>query len=111
MLNLKQDRYKQIQNAILSAYPHPSDLNLFVSEQLGENLAAIAGDLPHEEAIAELVRWAIDRGKIDDLAAAISDSEPAWWEKIAGIFANDPAFDRAMEMGREYRQSLMMTRR
>ena len=33
------------------------------------------------------------------------DSKP-WTEKIAGIFANDPAFEKAMRLGREYRESL-----
>ncbi len=29
-----------------------------------------------------------------------------WWERIAGTFANDPVYDRAMELGRKYRRSL-----
>jgi hypothetical protein len=29
-----------------------------------------------------------------------------WWEKIAGTFADNPAYDEAMELGREYRESL-----
>ena len=33
------------------------------------------------------------------------DSRP-WTEKIAGAFANDPAFEEAMRLGREYRESL-----
>jgi len=28
-----------------------------------------------------------------------------WWEKIVGTFANNSAYDEAMELGREYRQS------
>ena len=28
-----------------------------------------------------------------------------WWEKIAGTFADDPLYDEAMRLGREYRQS------
>ena len=32
--------------------------------------------------------------------------EPRWWEKIAGTFADDPAYDEAMRLGREYRESL-----
>ena len=33
------------------------------------------------------------------------DSKP-WTEAIAGAFANDPAFDEAMRLGRKYRESL-----
>ena len=29
-----------------------------------------------------------------------------WWEKIAGTFANDEAYEEAMRLGREYRESL-----
>jgi hypothetical protein len=33
------------------------------------------------------------------------DKRP-WWEKVWGTFANDPAFEKAMQYGREYRESL-----
>ncbi len=29
-----------------------------------------------------------------------------WWEKIVGVFENDEDFDKAMQFGREYRESL-----
>jgi hypothetical protein len=29
-----------------------------------------------------------------------------WWEEILGSFANDPAYDEAMQLGRQYRESL-----
>jgi hypothetical protein len=35
-----------------------------------------------------------------------SQSEQPWWEKIVGVFADDPDFEAAVESGREYRQSL-----
>ncbi len=28
-----------------------------------------------------------------------------WWEKIIGTFANDPLYDEAMRLGREYREA------
>lgn len=28
-----------------------------------------------------------------------------WWEKIVGIYQNDPAFDEAERLGREWRES------
>lgn len=27
-----------------------------------------------------------------------------WWQQIAGTFADDPAFDEAMRLGRQYRE-------
>lgn len=40
-----------------------------------------------------------------------SASVTPWWEKISGTFANDPASDEAIELGRKYRQSLRPTNR
>jgi hypothetical protein len=28
-----------------------------------------------------------------------------WWEKIAGTFANDPIYEEAMRLGKEWRES------
>lgn len=28
-----------------------------------------------------------------------------WWEQISGVFADTPAFDAAMDLGRQYRES------
>jgi hypothetical protein len=33
-------------------------------------------------------------------------SETPWWEKIVGTFADDPAYEEAMQFGQQYRQSL-----
>jgi len=32
-----------------------------------------------------------------------------WWESILGTFAEDPVYDEAMRLGREYRESLRAT--
>jgi hypothetical protein len=32
-------------------------------------------------------------------------SKNRWWDKIAGSFAKDPAFDEAMRLGRKWRES------
>ncbi|WP_009633612.1 hypothetical protein [Synechocystis sp. PCC 7509] len=32
-------------------------------------------------------------------------SSKPWWEKIAGTFADNSAYDEAMQLGREYRES------
>ena len=32
-------------------------------------------------------------------------SSQPWWEKIAGTFSENPAYDEAMQLGREYRES------
>ena len=35
-----------------------------------------------------------------------SQSGLPWWEQIRGTFQDDPAYDEAMRLGREYRESL-----
>lgn len=32
-----------------------------------------------------------------------------WWEKVTGTFANSPDYDKAMQLGRAYRESLTNT--
>ena len=34
-----------------------------------------------------------------------SGKQHPWWEEIAGTFANDPAFEEAMRLGRKWRDS------
>ncbi|MCY7376859.1 MAG: hypothetical protein LH472_12940 [Pyrinomonadaceae bacterium] len=35
----------------------------------------------------------------------IEKKEEPWWKQIIGTFANDPAHEEAMRLGREYRLS------
>jgi hypothetical protein len=35
------------------------------------------------------------------------ETSTPWWEQIVGTFANDPIYDRAMRLGRQYRQSVL----
>ena len=42
------------------------------------------------------------RGRME----SAEQSGKPWWEQIAGSFANDPIYEEAMRLGREYRQSL-----
>jgi hypothetical protein len=32
-----------------------------------------------------------------------------WWEKIVGTFADNPAYEEAMRLGHEYRNSLRLS--
>jgi hypothetical protein len=32
-----------------------------------------------------------------------------WWEQIAGTFADSPDYDKAMQLGKKYRESLRKT--
>ena len=55
-----------------------------------------------EERLAALER------EVADLKRKLPPTEPVvkpWWEIMAGTFADDPAFEEAMELGRQYRKS------
>ena len=43
----------------------------------------------------------------DMIESGSSTGQPTlpWWEKIAGTFADDPMYDEAMRLGREYRDA------
>lgn len=42
-------------------------------------------------------------------SAPAKTQEKPWWQEILGSFANDPDYDEAMRLGREYRESLCPT--
>jgi hypothetical protein len=37
---------------------------------------------------------------------ATHDTQTPWWTEIVGTFADDPMYQEAVRLGREYRQSL-----
>jgi hypothetical protein len=56
-----------------------------------------------EERVAALeAEVARLRLKVEGAASQRRD----WWNEIAGTFANDPLYEEAMRLGREYRESL-----
>ena len=63
----------------------------------------------HEATITLESRVAILEAKVTQLQTkletAVPDTKP-WWEYVVGAFADDPAFEEAMRLGREYRESL-----
>lgn len=64
--------------------------------------------------IAELTRRieAIERdlAELRETLGVPKDDRP-WWRQMAGKYANDPHFEEAMRLGREYRESLRPTPR
>jgi hypothetical protein len=54
-------------------------------------------------------RVAVLEAKVEQLQRKLKASDPnakPWWEDVVGAFADDPAFEKAMRLGREYRESL-----
>jgi ribosomal protein L18E len=60
-------------------------------EQLEERVALL------EAEVARLKRL---------LLLQSDSSQSPWWRKIAGRFASSSAYDEAIQLGREYRESL-----
>lgn len=44
--------------------------------------------------------------RMKERANGAEDSDLPWWEKRWGMFDNVPDYDKAMELGRKYRESL-----
>jgi hypothetical protein len=61
-----------------------------VSEQLKERVAILEAEVARLKSKLEVV----------------SSPTIPWWEKIAGTFTDNSAYDEAMQLGREYRESL-----
>lgn len=40
------------------------------------------------------------RKKVEELS-----SDKPWWDRIAGTFEQDPVYEKAMKLGRQYRKS------
>jgi hypothetical protein len=53
-------------------------------------------------------RVALLEAEVARLKSKIGNQSPSqpWWEKITGAFADNPAYDEAMRLGQEYRESL-----
>jgi hypothetical protein len=55
----------------------------------------------HEQRILDLEKEVANlRDKFQKLAAT-----PPWWERIAVTFADDPIYEKAMKLGRDYRRA------
>ena len=69
---------------------------------MGRNITVIVGGMSMTKQIEE--RVAVLEAEVERLKSKLETGVP-WWERIAGAFANDPTYDVAMRLGREYRNS------
>jgi hypothetical protein len=69
-------RRKQLQQALLSAFPRTGDLTQLVRFGLDQNLEAIVGDGPLGQVVFALIDWAEAEGRLDDLLAEAGAERP-----------------------------------
>jgi len=56
-----------------------------------------------EARIAALER---EMRKVKAVLKTVSETQRPWWERLAGMFKDDPLFDAVVDAGQEYRRSL-----
>lgn len=44
--------------------------------------------------------------KLKQLLVTLLQREAPWWSSIAGSFEDDPTFEKAVQLGKEWRQSV-----
>jgi hypothetical protein len=62
--------------------------------------------MPAETLETRLSALEREMAQIKRLLQSKPGSAEPWWERIAGVFEDDPVFEQAMKLGRQYRQSL-----
>ena len=50
-------------------------------------------------------RLAALEAEVTELKKFVKKDEEPWWRKISGAFANDPVYEKAMKLGRKWRES------
>lgn len=75
-MRLSGPQYKQLLEALISAFPTPDDLQSMVMFGLGENLHAIASGGDLRSTIFDLIRWAESRGHTDKLIKGALEEKP-----------------------------------
>ncbi len=57
------------------------------------------------EVKQEIDNLKADIGLLKKKVERLENGELPWWKQIIGTFADDPAHEEAMRLGREYRQA------
>lgn len=61
-----------------------------------------------EERVAALE---VEVARLKQQIEALNKPSGPWWQEVCGTFEDDPMFEEAMKLGREYRESLRPKRR
>ena len=58
-----------------------------------------------EELLKRFAKLEMEVARLKAKVERMPAPDKPWWEKIAGTFANDPMYEEAMRLGREWRES------
>ncbi|AFY56877.1 hypothetical protein Riv7116_4456 [Rivularia sp. PCC 7116] len=75
-MGLAGSERKKLRQAIINAYPSKAKLKMMVSDELEENLDAIAGGENLNEIVFDLIDWAQSQGKLEELIGAAIKGNP-----------------------------------
>ena len=64
------------------------------------------GIMPAKELDERVAALEEEVARVRKEIRSLTNGTMPWWEKINGVFGDDPAFKEAMRLGREYRESL-----
>src|SRR5579871_40125 len=75
-MNLSGDQFKQLQQALMSAFPSVAKLAMMVRTGVGENLRSVAGGDDLAEVTFNLITWAEADGRLEELVQKAYDANP-----------------------------------
>lgn len=67
---------KQLREALISAFPSETDLEVMLQDQMAIQLNLVAGGKTYREIVFNLLKWAKSQGRLPDLVAAAYRSNP-----------------------------------
>jgi hypothetical protein len=75
-MNLSGQQRKELQDALIDAFPTTASLEQMLSYELDKNLRAIAGEGSLQDIVFKLIQTANSQGWIEDLVCAACNSNP-----------------------------------
>lgn len=75
-MDLSNKQLKQLEGAILSAFPREQELERIIYYELDEKLNQIAFGNTYRDLVFNLIMWAESQGKLDDLIKGAYDNKP-----------------------------------
>jgi vWA-MoxR associated protein C-terminal domain/Effector-associated domain 1 len=122
---------KAFREALQSAYPNASELEIFVDEELNENLAVVAGGDNLQVTAHGFVKWAMARDRINEVYVAFKQQNPKHpvierlerqsfisqkfnlasddWDTLFGLFLPDDLADLKRAFNEGFQRALGLT--